>query len=360
MKNKSHYLRNNLPKDEALKKVHSENFKRVTLSFYRYVKITNPQEMRNKLWEEWNNLGCLGRIYLAQEGINAQMSVPEHNWDTFVSQLYARPEFNGVPFKIGINQNPDSFWKLAIKVRDQIVADGLTMDDYDITNVGNHLSAKEFNEAMEDPETVVVDMRNHYESEIGHFDGALYHEVNTFREQLPLVAEDIKDKKDKKILLYCTGGIRCEKASAYLKHKGFKDVNQLHGGVIAYKHQVEQEGLSNKFKGANYVFDGRIKEGISNEIISNCHQCAAPCDTHQNCKNKTCNLLFLQCESCKKRMGGCCTARCKKISLWPEEKQIRYYKKNGHKTKNNFSKSIERKKNLMKKSLWERILKFFK
>ena len=244
-------------------------------------------------------------------------------------------------------------------MRDSIVADGLVHGEYNIENIGKHLSAAEFNTAMNDPETVVVDMRNHYESEIGRFDGALYHEVNTFREQLPMVADDIADKKHKKILLYCTGGIRCEKASAYFKDKGFKDVNQLHGGIIAYKHQVEEQGLDNKFLGSNYVFDGRDKENIGGQIISNCHQCGKPSDDHTNCANKSCNLLFIQCSSCAKKMAGSCTKKCKKIALLPEEKQKAYYKKHGSMAEKVFSKSIQAKKSLLKKSLFNKIISKF-
>lgn len=339
------HLRNRLSKEQALAKLHAEDFSRITLSFYRYVHLDKVRELRDELFSLWDELGCLGRIYLAEEGINAQMSVPEHNWEAFKNHLHAIPAFKDIPFKIGVDQG-DSFWKLSIKVKKQIVADGLSMEDYDITNVGKHLSAKEFNEAMEDPETVVVDMRNHYESEIGHFDGALCHQVDTFKEQLPLVAKDIADKKDKKVLLYCTGGIRCEKASAYLKHQGFTDVNQLHGGVIDYAHQVRKEGLSSKFQGSNYVFDERTRENINGVIISHCHQCDTLCDRHINCANKACNLLFLQCDACYDKRQGTCSSRCQKVINMSEEQQKRYYQKHGHMTQKRFSKSLDARKKL--------------
>lgn len=358
-KKKTEVLKNLLSKEEAQAKVASENFERVTVSFYRYVYIDDPQMMRDSLWRRWNELGCLGRIYVSAEGINAQMSVPEHSWDQFKNELYAISEFNDIPFKIGIIQDSKAFWKLNIKVRKNIVADGLKHGEYDIQNVGKHLTAEEFNKAMDDPETVVVDMRNHYESEIGHFEGALCHEVNTFREQLPLVAKDIADKKDKKLLLYCTGGIRCEKASAYFKEKGFKDVNQLHGGVIAYKHQIEQQGLPNKFLGSNYVFDGRNKENINGQIISHCHQCGVLSDSHTNCINKCCNLLFIQCEKCAEKMKGSCSTKCKRIGSMSSEKQKRYYKKHGKMTSKKFSKSVQAKKKIMRKSPFQKIISIF-
>jgi UPF0176 protein len=188
------------------------------------------------------------------------------------------------------------------------------------------LSAKEFNEAMQKPDTIVVDMRNHYESEVGHFKGAVLPDADTFKQELPMVIDLLKDKKDKKILLYCTGGIRCEKASAYLKHEGFWDVNQLNGGIIHYARQVKAEGLESKFIGKNFVFDERMGERITGEIISVCHQCAKPSDHHVNCANDDCHLLFIQCKECADKMKGCCTPHCKTIFELPLEEQIKLRK----------------------------------
>ena len=194
------------------------------MSFYRYVIIEKPAELRNQLFEKWANLNILGRIYLANEGINAQMCVPEENWDIFKNDLYADERFKNVPFKIAVEDDGKSFYKLAIKVRKKIVADGLEDTSFDVTNVGKHLSAKEFNAAMEKEGAIVVDMRNHYESEIGKFTGAITPDADTFREELPMVLDKLKGKEENTLLLYCTGGVRCEKASAYFKHHGFKVV----------------------------------------------------------------------------------------------------------------------------------------
>ncbi|MCI5051203.1 MAG: rhodanese-related sulfurtransferase [Candidatus Pacebacteria bacterium] len=347
-----------LTKAEAIEKLNNEDFKRITVSLYKYVIINNPKTMRERLFEMWEQLDCLGRIYIAAEGINAQMSVPEYNWERFKAELYAIPEFTDVPLKIGIHHDT-SFYKLQIKIRKQIVADGLTMNDYDIENVGNHLSAKEWNEAMEKDDTIVVDMRNHYESEIGHFDGAMTPAVDTFREELPKVVEELKGNEDKKVLLYCTGGIRCEKASAYLKHEGFKDVNQLHGGIIDYKHQIEREGLDNKFLGSNYVFDERDPEQIGNEIISQCHQCDTKCDRHVNCANFSCNLLFLQCNNCESTTQRTCSKKCKKIVNLPEQKKTAYYKKHGNGGPNRFSKSLKAREVFNKRSPLKKFLNIF-
>jgi UPF0176 protein len=314
-------LQNRVNKKELKKRIQEENLKRITVSFYRYVIIENANELRDQLFAQWQSLNILGRIYVAREGINAQMCVPEENWDRFIEQLYSDVRFKDVPLKIAVEDNGKSFYKLTIKVRPKIVADGLDDNAFDVTNVGNHLTAKEFNLAMENPDTIIVDMRNHYESEVGKFVGAITPDADTFREELPIVIDELKDKKDKKILMYCTGGVRCEKASAYLKHHGFKDVNQLHGGIIDYVRQIKAEGLPTKFIGKNFVFDERVGERITDDIISECHQCGAKCDTHVNCANDDCHLLFIQCEKCAKEMEGCCTPECMHIASLPVEEQ---------------------------------------
>lgn len=314
-------LRNLVNKEELKEKLQTEKIKRITISFYKYVKISNPNELRDKLYQEWSDLGVFGRIYLAKEGINAQFNVPEKNFDKFKTQLYSYKEFKDIPFKIAIEDDGKSFYKLTIKVKDKIVADGLEDSTFDVTNTGKHLTAEEFNEAMKDQNTIVVDMRNQYESEVGHFEGAICPDADTFREELPMVKEELKGKENKKILLYCTGGIRCEKASAYLKHNGFEDTNQLHGGIIEYKKQVDEEGLECKFKGKNFVFDERVGERITEEVISNCHQCGESCDSHTNCKNDDCHLLFIQCDKCKDKHQGCCTPKCMEIASLAIEEQ---------------------------------------
>jgi UPF0176 protein len=314
-------LQNRVNKKELKKRIQEESIKRITVSFYRYVIIDNPQELRDSLFSQWNDWKVLGRIYIAREGINAQMCVPEEHLEIVKYNLNQNPLFSGIPFKIAVEDDGKSFYKLTIKVRPKIVADGLDDNAFDVTNVGNHLTAKEFNAAMEDPETILVDMRNHYESEVGKFKGAICPDADTFREELPMEIEELKNKKDKKILMYCTGGVRCEKASAYLKHHGFKDVNQLHGGVIDYVRQIKAQGLESKFIGKNFVFDERVGERITADVIAQCHQCGASCDTHVNCANDDCHLLFIQCDACAEKMNGCCTPECVHIASLPVEEQ---------------------------------------
>lgn len=314
-------LHNRVDRRLLKKRLMEEDFRRVTLSFYRYVILSDPQEVRDRLYAQWEALQCFGRVYVAREGINAQMSVPEQHFEQFKSELYSCPEFKDVPFKIAVEDDGKSFFKLAVKIKDKIVADGLDDHAFDVTNVGRHLSAVEFNEAMADPKAIVVDMRNHYESEVGHFEGAICPDVDTFRDELPLVANLLEDKKDAKLLLYCTGGIRCEKASAYFRHLGFADVNQLHGGIIEYARQVKYQGIPNKFKGKNFVFDERLGERVSDEIIAHCHQCGQPADTHVNCANEACHLLFIQCAACAETYNRCCSEACAQIVALPEEAQ---------------------------------------
>mgnify|MGYP002629195025 FL=1 len=304
-----------------MKRLADEPFARRTLSFYRYVVLPDPQSVRDQLFLQWDALGCFGRIYLAEEGINAQMSVPEHHWDQFVAELYTWEAFRQVPFKLAVEDDGKSFFKLTVKVRVQIVADGLTLDDYDVTNVGHHLNAQEWNTLMDSGEAIVVDMRNYYESEIGHFDGALLPQAETFREELPEVLHMLIGQEEKPVLLYCTGGIRCEKTSAYLKHHGFQNVNQLHGGIIDYARQIEEAQLPNKFRGKNFVFDARLGEHISSDVIAHCHQCSAPADAHVNCANKACNLLFIQCDACQTTHEHTCSPECQAIIHLPEEEQ---------------------------------------
>ncbi len=315
------FLYNRYSRQDLQKRLDAEDFSRRTVSFYRYVIIEDVEAMRDRLYAMWDDMQCLGRIYIAREGINAQMNVPEHYWEQFVQSLYAIDEFSNVPFKIAVEDDGKSFLKLTVKIRKQIVADGLEESEYDVTNVGKHLSAKEWNELMEAGDAIVVDMRNYYETEIGHFDGAVLPEAETFREELPEVLDKLKGQEEKPVLLYCTGGIRCEKTSAYLKHHGFENVNQLHGGIIDYARQIKEHDLPNKFKGKNFVFDDRLGESISEEVISRCHQCGKPSDHHTNCLNEACNILFIQCDECAEKFEHTCSDECQEIIHLPEEDQ---------------------------------------
>lgn len=322
-------LHNKLNRVAAEKILAAEKFNRLVISFYRYVEIENAKALRDLLFEEWRKLNILGRVYLASEGINAQVSVPEPQLKTFRDFVDSIDLLNNVTFKFGAEKSKVSFYKLSIKVKKQIVADGLKEADFNVNNTGKKLSALEWNKKM-DNGALVVDMRNHFESEVGHFNGAILPQSVTFKEELPMVLDLLKGKEEESVLLYCTGGIRCEKASAYLKHNGFKDVHQLRGGIIDYAKSVKENHLENKFKGVNFVFDDRMGERITDDVISKCHQCGSPNDRHINCANLQCNLLFIQCEECAKNNQKCCSPECIQINNFPEKKQkkLRAKKKN--------------------------------
>lgn len=315
-------LYNTLSAEERKILIDEAGKRRLTLSFYAYARIENPKQFRDELFMAWNPLEVLGRIYVAHEGINAQLSLPADYFYEFRDTIEKYDFMQGIRLNVAREQDDHSFLKLTIKVRDKIVADGLNDDTFDPTNIGTHLKAKEFNELLEKPDTIVVDMRNHYESEIGHFTGAIKPDVDTFRESLPIIEAQLSEhKKDKKLLMYCTGGIRCEKASAYFKHKGFENVYQLEGGIIEYARQIKEEGLQSKFIGKNFVFDARLGERITDDIVAQCHQCGKPCDNHTNCANEACHLLFIQCDECAQSMEGCCSTACVDVLHLPEDEQ---------------------------------------
>ncbi|WP_299393504.1 rhodanese-related sulfurtransferase [uncultured Gelidibacter sp.] len=315
-------LYNNLSAKERADLIEQAGKERLTISFYAYAKIGNPEIFRNHMFIAWNELDVLGRIYVAHEGINAQLSVPADHFEAFKAHLDSISFLENVRLNIAIEHDNFAFLKLKVKVRDKIVADGLNDNTFDVTNIGVHVDAEKFNALIEDENTVLVDMRNHYESEIGHFKNAVTPDVDTFRESLDIIEADLKDhKEDKNLVMYCTGGIRCEKASAYYKHKGFKNVYQLDGGIINYVRQVNEKGLENKFIGKNFVFDQRRSERISDDVIAHCHQCGNPADLHTNCANEACHLLFIQCDDCKEKMENCCSTTCMEVNRLPYEEQ---------------------------------------
>ncbi|WP_346883785.1 rhodanese-related sulfurtransferase [uncultured Algibacter sp.] len=324
-------LYNTLSAKERAALIDEAGKNRLTLSFYQYAKIGNPQLFRDHLFITWNALDVLGRIYVASEGINGQLSLPADRFSAFKDHLDSIEFLKDIRLNIAVEQDNKSFLKLKVKVRNKIVADGLNDETFDVTNKGVHVKAEKFNTLIEDQNTILVDMRNHYESEIGHFKNAITPDVDTFRESLDIIEDDLKNhKEDKNLVMYCTGGIRCEKASAYFKHKGFKNVYQLEGGIIEYARQVDEEHLENKFLGQNFVFDDRRAERISDDVIANCHQCGNPFDVHTNCANEACHLLFIQCNDCKVEMDNCCSTTCKDINALPHEAQKELRKGQGN------------------------------
>ena len=347
-------LHNRFSQTELKKMLVAEKEPRITISFYRYFFIENPVEFRDDLYKKLHSLKVFGRIYVAHEGINAQVSFPESNANDFQQVIEKTAGLEALRLNIAVqheaaeNMRPaggKSFWVLKIKVRDKIVADGIEDEEFDMANKGSYVTAEEFNLLSNDNNTIVVDMRNHYEYEVGRFENAIEIPSDTFRQQLPMAIDMLKDAKEKNIIMYCTGGIRCEKASAFMLHKGFKNVYHLEGGIINYANTVKEKGLQNKFHGKNFVFDDRLGERITDEIIATCHQCGFLADTHTNCANDGCHLLLIQCEKCAEIFNGCCSNNCKDIFALPQDKQ-KELRKGIEKENTIFNKSRHRIKRL--------------
>jgi UPF0176 protein len=334
-------LHNRVSQAELKAAVQTDPTPRTTISFYQYFPIADPQQFRDDWYKALYPMGVLGRIYIASEGINAQVSVPTERLDTLREHIYATPALNGIRLNIAVDDDGKSFWVLKIKVRTKIVADGIDDPAFSMENKGSYVNAREMNRLLEDPDTIVVDMRNHYEFEVGHFENAIEIPSDTFRDQLPMAVAMLEPQKDKNIIMYCTGGIRCEKASAYMLHHGFQHVFHLEGGIINYARQISEEGLESRFIGKNFVFDDRLGERITPDIIARCHQCGAPADTHTNCRNSGCHLLFIQCADCAVNYNGCCSDACRDILALPEDEQ-KAYRKQKEAGRNIFNKSKER------------------
>ncbi|MCX8472980.1 MAG: rhodanese-related sulfurtransferase [Sediminibacterium sp.] len=334
-------------KKELKTLVEQENFNRTTISFYRYVNINDPISFRNFLYQNLNELQVFGRIYIATEGINAQISVPEFNLEKCKQFIHSLPELNNIRLNIAVEENRNSFWVLSCKVRPKIVADGIVDKEFNPQNTGNYVNAAEMNDLINNPQAVIVDMRNHYEYEVGHFKNAIEIPADTFKDQLKIAVEKLDQHKKQPVIMYCTGGIRCEKASSYLKHNGFEFVYHLEGGIINYVNQVKDQNLPCNFIGKNFVFDNRLGERVTPDIIATCHQCGKPCDNHINCANEGCHLLFIQCSDCAQKFNNCCSEQCQSIIFQPPE--IQYQLRKGKNLGQHiFNKSRQRMLNLKK------------
>ena len=333
-------LYNQKSKDLLVKKLESEDFNRTTCSFYKYVTIVDPITFRDKIYEEFDNLEILGRVYIAEEGMNAQISVPDKNWGLFLKLISSIKLLYDVDIKTAISDGI-SFYKLIVKVKKEIVAYNIPKNKFNMDVVGEHLNTKQFNEAMENTNTTVIDMRNIYESEVGQFISAEIPQVEKSKDLLPEVRKMLKGREHHQVLLYCTGGIRCEKASSFLINEGIKNVKQLQGGIIQYAHDIKKEGLESKFVGKNFVFDARLGERVTEDIISTCHLCGEKSDSHKDCKNDACHILFIQCSKCDEKLNGCCSKECKKIASLPIDEQIKYRKNQKYVDKRRYFKSTK-------------------
>ncbi|XBC42116.1 MAG: rhodanese-related sulfurtransferase [Buchnera aphidicola (Meitanaphis elongallis)] len=310
-------LHNLMINKELKDRMLADNTPRITVSFYKYFVINDIQKFRNDWYSYFKNLNVFGRIYVAKEGINAQISIPNNVYSDVKKFIYT---YSNVLKKIHVNRSLDtrkSFWMLCIKIKETILADHLCEKSYNLNYTGKYLNAIQVNKMINKKDVTFLDIRNHYEYKIGRFKNAINVPVNTFRIQLQEIISFLKDKKNKKIVIYCTGGIRCEKASSWMIYNGFKYIYQVKGGIIGYVNNAKRHHLPIQFLGKNFVFDARMSEIVSNDILSTCSQCNCACDTYKNCYNHSCHKLFIQCIKCSKKFKDCCSQNC--IS-------IRYFK----------------------------------
>ena len=280
--------------------------------FYKYVLIESPQTFRAEHLTVCNEIGLKGRILVAKEGINGSVSGTQEQTEQYKSFICSDSRFADIIFKeeTGIS-NP--FKKMAVKVKKEIVNFGV---DVNLNNTGEHITPKEFLDIYNlHDDVLIVDVRNEYESHVGKFKGATTLHIQTFREFPQKALEILGEKKDKKIVMYCTGGIRCEKASAYLKENGFKDVSQLNGGILTFG----KEFPDSVWEGKCFVFDKRMTSSVNKEErpITNCELCDVPCDLYKNCANTNCDKYCIVCISCEQKLGGCCSQTCFKEKFKP-------------------------------------------
>jgi UPF0176 protein len=305
-----------ISRKELKKRMLFTNELRLTISFYKYFFINNPQYFRDEIYKFFFKQHVLGRVYVAHEGINAQISVFQRSYHVVKEFLYSlHPSLRNLRINKSLNNRARSFWLLCVKVKKKIVQDGICNPLFDPNHVGEYIQAEQVNAMLNDNETIFVDMRNSYEYAIGHFEKAIEIKSMTFRQQLKDVIQLMQHAKDKKIVLYCTGGIRCEKASAWMIFNGFKHVYHIEGGIINYVRTAKKIGFPILFKGSNFVFDHRMCEKVSDDVLSHCRQCKEPSDNYVNCNYDPCHLLFIQCKYCSINYNHCCSVNCMKKNI---------------------------------------------
>lgn len=284
-----------------------ENPLYLVIAFYKFVTLENPLEEVKNHKDFFKDRDITSRIYISEQGINGQMSASKEDGAAYMDMMHARPEFSDVQFKLHY-WHEQVFPRQSVKYRKQLVA----IDrEADMARTGTHLSPAEWNAMLdEEKNRILIDTRNDYEWKIGHFEGAELPQCSTFRD-FNDYADRLEKSTDKKtpVMMYCTGGIRCEVYSALLKEKGFEKVYQLEGGIINYG---LQEGTK-KWKGKLFVFDDRLSIPIGDEkteSVGVCSQCESSTENYYNCANMDCNQLFLSCKPCLEKLHGCCRSAC--------------------------------------------------
>lgn len=288
---------------------HSAGASHLILAYYHFVSLSNPIGEVKIHKDFFKNRGVTCRIYLSEQGINGQMSATRHDAEAYMEWMHGRPEFQTVKFKIH-PYHEQVFPRITVKYRKQLVAIDAEVN---LSNRGEHISSDQWKTMLESQaDKILIDVRNEYEWKIGRFSGAELPPCETFRE-FTAYADSLKEKADPlktSVMMYCTGGIRCELYSAILKEKGFEKIYQLDGGVIGYG--LEQG--DKHWEGKLFVFDDRMAIPISDKstspVIGSCHFCSMPNETYYNCANMDCNNLFLCCQECLKKHTGCCCLEC--------------------------------------------------
>lgn len=281
----------------------------IVSSFYKYINLKNLEDFQKKHLDFCNNLGIKGKILVSEEGINGSVSGTKEQITKYEKEFLRHKEFSDIKFK-RTTADKYPFKKTIVRIRDEIVTSRF---DVDTKKVGKYVTPSELKRLYDKNEDfVIIDTRNNYESKIGKFRNAIIPNIKTFREFQKKVRNLKSLYKHKKVVLYCTGGVRCEKASALLIKEGFSDINQLHGGIISYINQYP----NTYFDGRCFVFDDRISinSGRNTKDIALCEKCHLPCGNYINCKNTKCNKLFICCDECKKQYENTCSGKCKKFS----------------------------------------------
>lgn len=286
-----------------------EMMKYNTLLYYCYSPIAEAEQFAADHLQFCKSLGLVGRIIVADEGLNGTVSGTQEACKAYMEHIHADERFAKTEFKIDEVDQP-SFIKMHCRYKAEIVHSGLRDTSIIDPNkqTGKHLEPTEFNEMMHDEDVIVLDVRSNYEHNLGKFKNAITLDIDNFRD-FPEQIEALAQYKDKKVLTYCTGGIKCEKASALLLHHGFNDVYQLHGGIIKYG----KEAGGKDFEGKCYVFDNRIAVDVNSvnpTVVSKCFNCGTTTPKMINCANPECNEHFTQCDACGEELQGCCSVAC--------------------------------------------------
>lgn len=281
------------------------------LLFYKYVQITYPKQIIKWQKKICQDLGLTGRILIAHEGINATVGGSVESTDRYKAIMEQHPQFGGIDYKES-EGGADSFNRLYVTERNEIVGMGVDPNELTVAQGGKHLTPQEVHELIskQSKDLVILDTRNDYEWQIGRFEGAINPKLSNFRQFPKYIDEHLDEFKDKEVLMYCTGGVRCERATAYLKIKDVaKEVYQIQGGIVRYTEQFP----NGYFRGKNYVFDNRIAVRINDDVLSACSLCSEPCDEYTNCLNATCNNHFIACPACISKYGNTCSATCQDL-----------------------------------------------